>query len=88
MPVSIDIVFYTKPDCPLCEDAESLLEVAGHHWPLAIRRVNILTDRTVYELYWNRIPVLEGVDGVTLEPPITRELLSAFLRRLAETATG
>lgn len=78
-PIVID--FYTKPDCPLCIDAESLLEVAGHHWRLDIRAVNILTDRAIYDLYWNRIPVLELADGATLEPPITRERLSSFLRR-------
>jgi hypothetical protein len=78
-PIVID--FYTKPDCHLCEDAESLLEVAGRHWALEIRRRNILQDRSLYDLYWNRIPVLECSDGATLEPPITRELLTAFLRR-------
>ena len=77
----IVIVFYTKPGCHLCEDAETLLEVAGHHWPIEIRPTNILQDRAVYDLYWNRIPVLEGADGSTLEPPITRESLTAFIRR-------
>jgi hypothetical protein len=83
MPEPIVIEFYTKPDCHLCIDAEALLEVAGHHWRLEIHPVNILAERTVYDLYWNRIPVLELPDGATLEPPITRERLSAFLRRYA-----
>lgn len=81
MPPPIVIEFYTKPECPLCEDAEALLEVASRHWPLEIRFINILTDRAVYDLYWNRIPVLEFADGATLEPPITREKLTAMLRR-------
>ena len=77
----IVIEFYTKPDCHLCEDVLSLLEVAGHHWSLDIRSVNILTDQALYDLYWNRIPVLEFDNGATLEPPITRERLTSFLRR-------
>jgi glutaredoxin len=84
MPSVIAIEFYTKPDCPLCEDASSLLEVASHHWPLEVRTVNILTDRTLYDLYWNRIPVLEFDNGSTLEAPITREKLAGFLRRIRE----
>lgn len=82
MPNSIIIILYTKPDCPLCQDAESLLEVAGRHWSLDVQRKNILQDRALYDLYWNRIPVLEFPDGATLEPPVTRELLTARLRRL------
>jgi hypothetical protein len=82
----IVILFYTKPDCPLCEDAETLLEVAGHHWPIEVRRVNILQDRACYDLYWNRIPVLEFPSGATLEPPrLTRENLTAVLRRQSGT---
>lgn len=80
----IVIDFFTKPDCPLCEDALSLLEVAGRHWPVEVRQVNILTDKALYELYWNRIPVLEFDDGSTLEAPITRENLSHCLRRIAK----
>jgi glutaredoxin len=86
MAQSIVIVFYTKPDCPLCEDALSLLEVAGHHWPLDLRPINILTERTLYDLYWNRIPVLEFENGSTLEPPVTRERLTEYLRRLSQDA--
>ena len=82
----IVIRFFTKPDCPLCEDALSLLEVAGYHWTLDVRLVNILGERGLYELYWNRIPVLELEDGATLEPPITRERLSTWLRRYSAQA--
>lgn len=78
---TIVIAFYTKPECPLCENAESLLEVAGHHWPIEVRAINILQDRALYDLYWNRIPVLECADGSTLEPPVTHERLTAFIRR-------
>ncbi len=77
----IVIEFFTKPDCHLCEDAEAILEVASHYFLFDLRTVNILQDRAVYDLYWNRIPVLEFPDGATLEPPITRERLTAMLRR-------
>ncbi len=88
MAAPIVIVFYTKPGCHLCEDAETLLEVAGQHWSMEIRRTNILQDRAVYDLYWKRIPVLECSDGSTLEPPITRESLTAFLRRQVSRPSG
>jgi len=77
----IVIIFYTKPECSLCEDAATLLEAAGHHWSLEVQMVDILRDPTLYDLFWNRIPVLEFADGATLEPPITRERLTAFIRR-------
>lgn len=79
----IVIQFFTKPGCPLCEDVSNLLEVAGHHWPLEVRSVSILTARALHDLYWNRIPVLEFADGSTLEPPITRERLTGCLKRLS-----
>lgn len=81
MPTPIVITLYSKPDCPLCEEARHLLEAIGHHLPFALETVNILQDRSVYDLYWNRIPVLEFADGGTLEPPITRERLAAVIRR-------
>ncbi len=81
MTQTIVIEFYTRPECSLCEDATELLEIAGHHWPLDVRTVNILKDRQLYERYGNRIPVIEFDDGATLEPPITRDRLTALIRR-------
>lgn len=74
--------FYTKPGCPLCEDAESLLEVAGRRFPIAIQPVDIRRDPRLFALYGERIPVLEFPDGTLLEPPVTRDRLTAILRRM------
>ena len=80
MPASIDIKFYTKPDCPLCDDAAALLDAMSRHELLRIAPVNILTDPALYDLYRNRIPVLIFGDGTMLEPPIRRGRLAAAIR--------
>ncbi len=80
----IAVLFYTKPDCPLCDRAYELLEIVASSRDIRIESVNILTDASTYALYRDRIPVLVFPDGTVLEPPIHREELTRILNRLAE----
>lgn len=75
------VTFYTKPDCPLCERALALLEIAARRRPFRIEIVNILTESQIYEQYRDRIPVLVFPDGTTLEAPIRRDQLFSTVRR-------
>ena len=79
---SVVVTLFTKPDCPLCREAEILLEAVSFRWPLRIVRINILEDSEVYERYRDRIPVLRFATGETLEPPIQRDKLTALIRSL------
>ena len=79
----IVVLFYTKPDCALCERAFELLEIVKSRFEIRIEAVNILTDSSIYELYRDRIPVLVFPDGTLLEAPIRRDELIRTLNRLA-----
>ena len=76
----ICLTFYTKPDCPLCDKAEKLLEIVGDRWSLRVTKVNILSDRALYARYHDRIPVLVFPGDALLEAPISREDLTGMLR--------
>lgn len=80
MAARIEIKFYSKPNCPLCDKVEALLEAARGRWPLVVNKVNIMADNNLYDRYRNSIPVLQFADGRELQPPITRERLTTTLR--------
>lgn len=63
----IEIVFYTKPNCPLCEEAEEILEE--------------MKDMIVYEEYKHRIPVIEIAKKFELSGRIEKGKLRARIRQ-------
>ena len=79
----IEVTFYTKPDCPLCDRAYDLLEIVAIRKKIRIRAVNILTDPEIYELYRDRIPVLSFPDGTIIDAPIRRDELTRILNNLS-----
>jgi thiol-disulfide isomerase/thioredoxin len=87
VPASISIVihFYTKPGCPLCDEAELLLEAAAHHYEVSVTKFNILANPALYEEYSRRIPVLI-IGARTLEPPIREDQLAEAIRDAASRA--
>ena len=59
------IIYYSKPDCPLCDEGlEIVVELAGR-CGLDVRKVNINRHPTLTEKYRHRIPVvcLEDTTG-------------------------
>lgn len=52
------LVYYSKPDCPLCDKSWALAaELAARH-RLDLRKVDILSDPSLERRYGQRIPVL------------------------------
>lgn len=73
------LIVYRKPGCPLCDEAEELLEDAAARWPFELERRNILESEAWFERYRYRIPVVV-IDGVErLELRFTAEALEAAL---------
>ena len=65
------IIYYSKPDCPLCDEGlEIVVELAGR-CGLDVRKVNIERNPTLTEKYRNRIPV------VCLEDPAGEDELGS-----------
>jgi len=56
------VIFYTKPGCHLCEQAEDLLDDLRADIDLTVEAIDITTDLAVFERYKYEIPVI-AVDG-------------------------
>lgn len=66
MKISIQLQFYTKPDCPLCDEAKEVLErVEAKMSFIAIKEIDITQDLGLFTKYKHLIPVLE-LDGQQL----------------------
>jgi len=63
--IPVEVVFYTKAGCHLCEDARDLLEEIAEETEYALTEIDIRSDREVFERYRYRIPVIL-INGETL----------------------
>ena len=77
----MQLQFYTKPDCPLCDDAKSVLQRIGAKTSfIAIEEIDITKDLGLFTRYKHLIPVLE-LDGHRLfEHHVNRRKLIWQLR--------
>ena len=62
----MQLQFYTKPDCPLCDAAKAVLQNIGARASfIAVEEIDITKDLRLFTKYKYRIPVLE-LDGQPL----------------------
>ncbi|TWT00102.1 glutaredoxin family protein [Planomicrobium sp. CPCC 101079] len=59
-------VLYTRPNCPLCEEAKLMIELVKEDFPLEYQEVNIESDDDLHEKYMLMIPVLEKNNEILL----------------------
>lgn len=70
------LVLYSRPDCPLCDEAEDLLRAEG----LSYRWTTIEESLALLERYRDKIPVLRREDtGAELGWPFTRADIAEFV---------
>ena len=63
MDFPIQLQFYTKPDCPLCEEAKAVLQSIGAKASfISVEEIDITKDLGLFTKYKHLIPVLE-LDG-------------------------
>jgi len=75
------VTLYTKADCGLCQEAESMLKRLRKQTRFEIEYVNIEADAAANERYGSRIPVI-AVDGEEVAAaPIDETQLMAILLR-------
>ncbi|MBI2862090.1 MAG: glutaredoxin family protein [Chloroflexi bacterium] len=73
------IIFYTKPDCGLCDEARRLLDRLGRDFSLEVTELDITQDERLFQRYALEIPVVI-VDGrIELVAPITEQALREAL---------
>lgn len=59
-------ILYSRPDCPLCVEAESMLRLVAEDYAVEWLVVNIEEDDVIHEKYMLMIPVLEQDGEVKL----------------------
>ncbi len=60
MKVSVPIIhFYTKKNCPLCEEAKDLLKILQREMTFTLIEVDIYSNDKLLEQYGLMIPVVE-----------------------------
>ena len=79
-PIRVEI--YSKADCHLCEVAKSVLLDVRQTIPFELTQIDILSDRELFEIYKEQIPVV-FVNGKKLfKYHVDPEKLRAILNRL------
>jgi glutaredoxin len=71
--------FYTKAGCPLCEEAEDLLDLAGTRVKLEIEKIDIYRDEELFTRYRHRVPVIRIGNTDVLELRFSLEDLMKVL---------
>lgn len=69
------VLFYTKAGCPLCEEAEDLLDELGAEY----EKIDIYRDDALFERYRYRVPVIRVGDTDVLELKFTLDDLKRAL---------
>lgn len=79
---SIEVYFYTKQNCPLCDQAEDALQSLATEYPLIINKLDIYEDDALLEKYEIRIPVIEVSGIVIAEGVVTETMVREQLQKL------
>jgi hypothetical protein len=79
----VRVSFYFKEGCRLCDTAEEMLNGLREKCGLEVRKIDITSDETLYELYRFDIPVFAFRDGTTLHGRIRKKDL---LKKLNENS--
>lgn len=74
------VIFYTKENCSLCEDARTLLTMLRHEYPFELEERDIYTNDTWLEEYQLIIPLVQ-INGRSLNcEEISLEALEQLLK--------
>lgn len=78
-PQQIQVTFYTKAGCHLCEEARDMLDDIAALTPYDLTEVDIRSNPNIFEQYRYRIPVIIINNETTIEGRIEfRDLAKAF----------
>ena len=73
------LTLYTRPNCPLCDEAKLMLQLVQEDFPIDFTEINIEEDEELHEKYMLMIPVLEQENEIIIYGNIGfAELLEAL----------
>lgn len=73
------VFFYTKAGCPLCEEAEELLDAARERMSFEVEKIDIYRDDALFQRYRYRVPVIRVGNDDVLELKFTLDDLMKAL---------
>ena len=76
----LTLKLYTKPDCPLCDDAKDALNAVAADSQIQIEEIDITSNLGLFTKYKNLIPVLELDGKRMLEHRIDARVLKRKLK--------
>ena len=78
-PPQLQVTFYTKAGCHLCEEARDMLDDLAAQTPYELTEIDIRSNTEIFEEYRYRIPVIIVNNDTLLEGRIEfRDLAKAF----------
>jgi len=78
----IEVTFYTKAGCHLCEEAREMLEEIAEQISYELTEVDIRTDMAIFEIYRYRIPVIVLNRETLIEGRIDADELARAFRQV------
>ncbi|MBI1729918.1 glutaredoxin family protein [Candidatus Acetothermia bacterium] len=73
------LIFYTKPDCPLCEKAFVVVKKTKKRTDFQLEIRDITQDKVLFEKYCFDIPIIELNGVIRFRGRVTEEELGAAL---------
>lgn len=70
MTVRIEVTFYTRIDCHLCDEAAVDLGKLGEQFPIEVRSVDIDGDPAIRERYNDIVPAIDVAGGLISSAPL------------------
>ena len=78
-PAPLQVTFYTKAGCHLCDDARAMLDDIATETTYELTEIDIRRDAELFELYRYRIPVIMINETLAAEGRVDyNELIHAF----------
>lgn len=77
----LEVIFYTKEKCLLCEEAEDILTTMQLLHPFQIVKKDIYQDQALLEKYHLMIPVIEANDMMLTSNDISFESIEALVTK-------
>ena len=74
----VEVTFYTRPGCHLCEDAAAELGKLAPQFGMRIKTVDITLDAQAHDRWWADIPVV-ALGAAVLRAPFDGRRLRRWL---------
>ncbi len=82
----LNVTFFMKPGCHLCEEVADTLDDLQQQFPFTVAAIDITSDPAIFARLWSQIPVVE-IAGTELRAPINPTRLATTIARAVRSHT-